>query len=212
MGMNMKKLLACAVLSAVAFMAAETSSWGFRPPRPFKFDVSFNVAAGDVDIHKCEFEDKYAASSGIYSRLDGRMPVEEMYSDKIKDIEYYGAYSVTFEAHLAKRVSVGGDLMMTFLTGKRYKGFDDSRTEKIASAGFYIMPEVRIYYYSTRVTSMSGSVGGGIGLLQGCARTAVPVFQIKPLTLTVGGKLYGKAELSFGNVFSGVNFGVGYKF
>lgn len=203
----MKRILSAAAVTAAVFLLGSGEAWGFRPSRPFRFDVSVTGGAGVAKDHVSQFEDNY--SSFGYS---SRYTVAEMYSDKIANISFSGLYSVLFEARLAKRITVGGEAMVTRLTGDMYHGFSKTKAKTVVSYAVYVMPEFRFYYYLTRTTSMSGAVSAGAGFFQGCANVIAPEYQIKPLAFTIGGKLYAKGELSFGSVFNGVNIGVGYKF
>ena len=203
----MKRVLSAAAVTAAVFLLCSSEAWGFRPARPFKFDISVTGGAGAANDHVSQFEDNYGSLG--YSES---YTVAEMYTDKIANISFSGLYSFLFEARLAKRIVVGGEAMVTRLTGDVYHGFSKTKARTAVSYGVYIMPEVRFYYYLTRVTSMSGAVSAGAGFFQGCANKVAPEYQIKPLAFTIGGRLYAKGELSFGSVFNGVNLGIGYKF
>lgn len=203
----MKRILSAAAVTAAVFLLGSGEAWGFRPARPFKFDVSVTGGAGAPNHHVSLFEDNYRS----FSYTD-RYTVAEMYSKKLANVEFSGLYSLLFEVRLAKRITVGGEAMVSKLTGDMYYGFSDTKAESVSSYAVYIMPEFRFYYYMTRLTSMSGAVCAGAGFFQDCANKVSPEYQIKPLAFTIGGRLYAKGELSFGSVFNGVNLGIGYKF
>lgn len=60
----------------------------FRPIRPFKFDVSVNAAAGELNHHCVLFRD-----NGSFKNFENHM-VADMYSDAVRNVRYSGLYSV----------------------------------------------------------------------------------------------------------------------
>ena len=127
-------------------------------------------------------------------------------------MRYSGLYSVLFEVRVASRIAVGADLSLSVVSGDVYHGLKKVKPTYTKSFAAYVMPEVRFYYLMTRLSTLSGSVELGAGFYEGCPQNVAFEYQIKPVSYTLGGKVYGKAELIFGKIFNGINFGVGYKF
>lgn len=201
-----KKLIVFISVIGCLFAGQETSS-AFRPVRPFKFDVSVNAVAGAPNQLETFFTNQYDEDY-----FYGNPTVKDFYSEKMGTVRFHGLYSVKFEYHPWKRISFGGDFSYGGMSGDAYYGFDSKNTTTKWGHAFYILPEVRFYYYLTKTTQLSGAFMGGVGLYSGMDRTCSGAWQIIPVSFTIGGKLYGKAELTFGSIINGVNFGVGYRF
>lgn len=203
---KMRKFLSAAAIVAAVSLSMSQDLLAFRPIRPFKFDVSVNAAAGELNHHCVLFRD-----NGSFKNFENHM-VADMYSDAVRNVRYSGLYSVLFEVRVASRIAVGADLSLSVVSGDVYHGLKEVKPIYTKSFAAYVMPEVRFYYLMTRLSTLSGSVELGAGFYEGCPQNVAFEYQIKPLSYTLGGKVYGKAELIFGKIFNGINFGVGYKF
>jgi hypothetical protein len=75
------------------------------------------------------------------------------------------------------------------------------------------MPTARFKYVSRDAFSMYGSAG--LGVMVGLSEKEVycyPTFQLVPLGLTFGRKVYGFAEFGLGTLYIGANIGAGFRF
>lgn len=177
----------------------------FRPMRNYRFDISVNASAGEPSSAYRLFK-----RPGI-SYATPPM-VSDMYAESVCDIEFSGLYTVRFEAKVAKRLAVGADLSALSMDGMLYTGFDRQHWEDKNGYALYIMPEVRFFYFMTKLTTLSGAVQAGMGIYDGFTKKVSPEFQIIPFSYTLGDRVYGKAELTFGSMMNGITFGVGCRF
>ena len=80
------------------------------------------------------------------------------------NIEYTGLYSVRFESKLNKWLAVGGDISALRMTGDLYKGFDNRHRKSMTGNAIYVMPEVRFFYFTSKLSTLSGALQGGAGI------------------------------------------------
>ena len=199
------KLLKSLAVSVAAMFIFVSEADAFRPMRKYKFDISVNVSAGDP-----------TSALQYYERpgLSHSTPpmVSDLYSEGMVNIEYTGLYTVRFESKLNKWLAVGGDISALRMTGDLYKGFDNRHRKSMTGNAIYVMPEVRFFYFTSKLSTLSGALQGGAGFYDGFSRKASAEFQIIPFSYTLGSRIYGRAELTFGSMMNGMTFGVGCRF
>ncbi|MGM9741631.1 MAG: hypothetical protein ACI3ZC_01045 [Candidatus Cryptobacteroides sp.] len=176
----------------------------FRPMKPYKFNISAHVGAGEPTFAVDKLD-------GGFLNLN-KPSVKDMYEDRVDINRYIGTYSICFETHPLSWLSYGGSVYYTRMEGDTYNLLTGDTHVGKSFDSIYIMPEVRFFYFRTQLTTLSGTVSAGVGIYSGYPHKAAFDWQIIPLTYTIGSKVYGIAELSFGSVFMGVNFGVGVRF
>ena len=137
---------------------------------------------------------------------------DRLYKDYNGTSRMFGLISAEYSINFRKRFTfaVGGYLTSAWNRVYRYDG-----TPKRPEIGFglTIMPTARFKYVSRDAFSMYGSAG--LGVMVGLSEKEVycyPTFQLVPLGLTFGRKVYGFAEFGLGTLYIGGNIGVGYRF
>ena len=197
------KILAGASI-ALAMMLLPAEAGASRPMKPYKFNISAQVGSGGPTLSY----DKLAGSRVIPSKPS----VKDMYEDKVSVDTYSGTYSICFETHPLAWLSYGGSVYYNRMKGQTYNLLTGDRHTGKSFDVIYLMPEVRFFYLRTQLSTLSGSLSGWMGIYSGYRHKAAFDWQIIPLAYTIGSKVYGLAELSFGSIFAGVNFGIGVRF
>lgn len=206
-----KNLLSAAAITAAVFLSGLYDAYGFNPQARYRFDVSVSAAAGSPELAIDYFSAGYSDYSGVF--YGGKAPmVEQMYADYIDNFRFSGLYSARLEVRPLKHLAYGGDVAFAALTADTYHGLQHSWTGKKHGKMLYVMPQVRYYWYTTRMTTMSTGAAIGVGIYSGFDKLVRPEWQIYPLSFTLGRKLYGKGEVSLGSMVLGFNFGIGYRF
>lgn len=200
------KILKSAILCVLVLLPMKAAA--FRPITPFKFDVSVHAAVGRPLRFENILEKTY--KPGRYSYYD--VSVEELYSRYYKELSEAGTYSVRFESHPLRWLSYGGEIYTTMFSATVSDDIQWKNPSEKHFSAVYFMPEVRFYYFTSKLSTLSGAVSAGLGVYTGLDQSASFDFQVVPLSYTLGNKFYGMVELSLGTVFCGLNFGVGYRF
>ena len=208
---KMKKILSAAAVAVAVFLSGCPDSAAFHPQGKYRIDISVSAAPGNPARARDYFNQGYKSYVGTF--YSGSEPtVEEMYADYIDDCKFSGLYSARLELRPLKRLAYGADFAFGMLTADTYHGLQQVYTGRRHGKMFYVMPQVRYYWYSTRMTTMSTGASVGVGIYGGFDKAVRPEWQIYPLCFTLGRKLYFKGEVSLGSMLRGVNFGMGYRF
>lgn len=195
-------------LCGLGMLVSLEDAFAFRPMRAYKFDVSVSASAGDPTVSANRFGDGYTSIQGWYTNPG----VENMYAESMGTISYSGLYSIKMEYKPIRWLSVCGNLSYHSLKADIYKGFDRNPAEVKRGNVLYVMPEARFYYFRTKLSTLSSAISFGLGVYSGFEQSARPEVQVYPLSYTLGDRIYGKAELSFGTIINGINFGIGFRF
>lgn len=205
----MKKIIITAAL--VLFMSLGDSAYAFRPMRPYKVDMSVSVSPGFSSATGRRFHSGYLDYKHLY---DGRYPsVEARFEDSMEHyVENSGTYTFRVETKLYEWLVLGGEVSYAHFRADAYRGLVAEPLGKRHGDVIYVMPEVRFRYFRTRLSTMSSAISAGVGFHWGFRHTVYPELQVYPFTYTLGSKIYGKAELTFGTMLNGVSFGAGIRF
>ncbi|MDD6254051.1 MAG: hypothetical protein ACI3ZO_09585 [Candidatus Cryptobacteroides sp.] len=200
----MKHRILALALALLSMTVLPSEAGAFRPMKPFKFDISVHVGAGDVPI----------ACDKIDSGYDffGNPSVADLYEDNVMLDSFSGAYSLRLETHPLSWLSYGAEVYYHRQSGDSYNSLTGKAGGRVHFDAVYVLPEVRFYYFRTQFTTLSGALSAGLGIYSGYPDNFAFDWQIVPLTYTIGKKVYGLAEISLGSAFVGVNFGAGIRF
>ena len=200
----MRQKLLTVTFALMALLLFPSAAGAFRPMKPFKFDISVHVGAGDIPLAY----DKIRSEYPYY----GKPPVSDLYEDRMSLDSYSGAYSIRFETHPIPWLSYGAEVYYHHQSGSTYNALTGKTTGREHVDAVYVLPEVRFYYFRTQFTTLSGSLSAGLGIYSGYPDRFAFDWQVVPLTYTIGKKVYGLAEISLGSAFMGINFGAGIRF
>lgn len=206
-----KNLLSAAAIAVAVFFFGFQDASAFNPQGKYRFDLSVSAAAGNPEFATDHLSAGYKTYGNVFC-VGNEPTVEQMYADYIDNFRFSGLYSARLEVRPLKHLAYGGDVAFATLKADTYHGLQRDRTGRKQGMMFYLMPQVRYYWYATRMTSMSTGAAVGVGIYSGFEKVVRPEWQIYPLSFTFGRKLYGKGEVSLGSMLLGVSFGIGYRF
>ena len=90
----------------------------------------------------------------------------------------------------------------------------DKNTNTDTSLFIYVVPQARFNWVRKELVKMYSSVG--IGLMGGYDLEKepgiLPAFQISPVGIEIGRKVFGFCELGLGMMYTGAMAGVGFRF
>lgn len=123
-----------------------------------------------------------------------------------------GLLSAEYSINRSKRFTfaVGGYVNYIWNRVNDYAG---RRTGTEIGLSLHVIPTARYKYVSKPAFSAYGSIG--LGAMVGCEDGeffALPTFQIIPIGITFGRKVYGFAEYGAGFTYLGGSVGIGYRF
>ena len=162
------------------------------------FPYSFGaIAHSSAAVEKCH--------DGLESKMDITLPLH---------LNVSGRY------YLTKWLGVGVSASFGYMSQKIYKTTDSSREYKGTHClqSYALMPSIRFNYMSHPKCTLYGELQGGIGIYKWdkiCTENTMSklfAFQIIPVGVSFGSKLYGFAELGIGVEWAGANLGIGYRF
>lgn len=195
----MKNLLLSAIfLILILPFGADARPQKYKKPLPFKYDVRIGVSG--VPLYP---ELNYGFPSDIETnRLD------DMYNRYQGDKFTTGNITAEFNFAFKKwfTLSLGASFQNT------YFNVYDPRLGLVGrhnDAQFSLVPQARFFWANTNYVRMYSSLGLGISIIPD---GLYPIFQIAPLGIEVGKKVYGFAEYGFGTHYIGGGIGIGYRF
>lgn len=142
----------------------------------------------------------------------GPIDTDLVYGDYHGDTNMVGLFSAEYSINYTKRFTfaVSGYLNTIWTPMYNYKGNRDGLNLGLS---LHVIPTARLNYINRPAFSMYSSIG--LGLIVGAEKKeafAFPTFQIAPLGITFGRKIFGFAEYSAGLSYIGGRAGIGYRF
>lgn len=199
---NRLTVILCALLLCPLGLAAQN-----KDDIPYKHEWRFGAAGYPI-------MDMLLYSDGI-----GYVDIIPYYTDADRIYEDYegrrsmiGLISAEYSLNLRKKFTFAVGAYLSTAWNKVYQ-YDGQKNGADVGVGLTIMPTARFKYVSKNAFNMYGSAGLGImaGYFQKEAYV-YPTFQLVPIGLTFGRKVYGFAEFGLGTLYIGGNIGVGYRF
>lgn len=112
-------------------------------------------------------------------------------------------------------LKVGASLNWTRLTGTIYKPNLRREAGTFRQDALYLLPQVKAFYVNRSHFKMYAKVGAGLNINIGSEYTPLAAFayDLVPAGFQwAGQRVYGMAELTYGNVVQGVRLGLGFRF
>lgn len=137
---------------------------------------------------------------------------DRLYRDYEGTRRMIGLFSAEYSINYRKRFTFAVGAYLSSAWNKVYQ-YDGTRKGADVGFGLTIMPTARFKYVNREAFSMYGSAG--LGIMAGFFDDEAyiyPTFQLVPLGLTFGRKVYGFAEFGLGTLYIGANIGAGFRF
>lgn len=137
---------------------------------------------------------------------------DRLYRDYEGTRRMAGLVSAEYSINFRKRFTFAVGAYLSTVWNKVYQ-YDGTQQGSDMGLALTVMPTARFKYVSRDAFSMYGSAGLGamVGYFQQEAYI-YPTFQLVPLGLTFGRKVYGFAEFGLGTLYIGANIGAGFRF
>lgn len=116
-----------------------------------------------------------------------------------------------FDFNLKKWFTLSLTLYTDIRWIERMDGVTNRRTGINIGATMVFLPQARFNYCNRKYMTMYSSIGVGVGYST-FDSMLFPAFQVVPVGLTVGRKVFGFVEICLGDVNLGANAGIGYRF
>ena len=137
---------------------------------------------------------------------------DRLYRDYEGTRRMAGLVSAEYSINCRKRFTFAVGAYLSTVWNKVYQ-YDGTRQGSDMGLALTVMPTDRFKYVSREAFTMYGSAG--LGLMGGFYDDDAyiyPTFQLVPLGLTFGRKVYGFAEFGLGTLYIGANIGAGFRF
>ncbi len=137
---------------------------------------------------------------------------DRLYGDYEGTRRMAGLVSAEYSINFRKRFTFAVGAYLSTVWNKVYQ-YDGTRQGSDMGLALTVMPTARFKYVSREAFTMYGSAG--LGLMGGFYDDDAyiyPTFQLVPLGLTFGRKVYGFAEFGLGTLYIGANIGAGFRF
>lgn len=200
----MKRLLLAAVLVLAVVCGAEAAD-GDGDRTPFKYEMRFGY--GGFPLYDNDNYD-YHADLDFSDKL-----LSDCYGDYVSGLDFTGIFSAEFNFIFTKwftlSLGAGADLMFV-----RYSDpVSRTRTWTRSGISVNVMPQARFAYVSKEYVKMYSAVGLGLygGRLGDRSHLSVG-WQVVPIGIMFGRKVFGFVEIGIGTMYAGGLAGVGFRF
>lgn len=176
-----------------------------------KFEMRFGYSGFPIaDIIGYEFTSRDNINGPYWNRPPG---LEGMYAPYEGATYMTGNFSAEFSWHIKKWLTLSGGLYANGIFGSEIDPYDGSIVSRKAGASVTVLPVARFYWMNAAKCRLYSSAGIGLNV-SGYDRTAylIPAFQLTPIGITVGTKVFFYAEYSLGTVYLGGQAGIGFRF
>lgn len=201
---NKLKIILCALLIGQFGLSAQN-----KDGIPDRHEWRFGVAG-------FPFMDIMMYSDGIgYDMIDPYvyyLDPDWLYRDYHGTRRMFGLVTAEYSINLKKHFTFAVGAYLSTGWNKVYE-YDGTNKGSQLGFGLTIMPTARFKYISREAFNLYGSVG--LGVMAGTFEEglyAYPTFQLVPVGLTFGRKIYGFAEIGAGMLYIGGNVGMGFRF
>lgn len=187
---------------------------------------AFNASAENEDIPEFEIrvgvsgfpllpssENKFGGGS-IFNKYVtyNDYSLDELYSNRSGARYTTGNIGAEFTYNIKKWLAICGGMYVSPFWMSTFDGYSHQRISTSASASLSGLVMVRFNYFNRPLVKLYSSVG--IGVMADFSYYPVVAMHIQtvPFGISVGGRVFGFAELGLGSLYLGGNIGVGYKF
>lgn len=211
--MDKKTVLGTFTMSAVVFMIMLFVPSGLygrdkedQATIPFRYEV--RAGWGGFPLWDAfVFND---ASDPAFSSLT---TLSSLYADYNGDVYMTGTISTEFVFHFKKWFSLALGMGYNGIFSTTYSSDTGARTGMDCGAVVSFLPQVRFSYLNRDYVRLYSSIGAGmsLGAFAGSAACMLS-FQMVPIGVTVGKKVFGFFETGIGTQYVGCMAGIGFRF
>lgn len=146
--------------------------------------------------------------------------IGEIYSDYAGPSYSTGVISAEFNIQFKKWFALGVQANFDAIWSAVYSSDTEERTGTSSGMVFSLLPYARFTYLNRPVVKLYSAVGLGVTAgyrnysAEGDSSYSMvyPAFQLTPIGIMLGRKVYGLFELGVGTVYMGCRAGIGYRF
>ncbi len=210
----MKKIYFIILFLVCAFsqyvLDAQTKEDRFREKFPYKCEFR----AGFAGYPQADASQYGNGSVNIWCGpvVNESPSLDNLYSHKYGNTYMTGIFFGEFSAHFKRWFSLAVTVGVNGLWGSSCDYAVSDAVKQYNGAVFTILPEARFNWVNSRFVRLYSSAGLGVsaGWYAGDC-DVYPAFQIAPVGITLGRKVFFFAEYNFGTSFLGGKFGLGYR-
>ena len=183
------------------------------------YRYEFNIGWGGFPVLDATNFSNYNFLSAPEVDFFGPGTISDIYSPYTGPTYSTGVLSAEFNIQFKKWFALG---LQANFDGLWATAFSSETGERMGNCGgivFSFLPYARFTYLNRPVVKLYSAVGLGVGVgyrkydFSGFDSTIVyPSFQMTPIGIMVGKRLYGLFELGIGTVYFGCRAGIGYRF
>lgn len=124
-----------------------------------------------------------------------------------------GNIGAEFSWHIKKWFSLAGGMYFNGFYGSMVDPSTGNKISRKSGLTFSFVPTARFYWANFEKCRLYSSIGAGV-MASGYDNLnfVIPAFQLSPIGVTAGKKVFFHAEYSIGTVYLGAQAGIGYRF
>ena len=199
------------ILCAISFFALESNAQALaeKNKMPAKYQHEWRFGVAGYPIMELLGYSKWWYDYDIMA--PGNTDIDRLYKDYHGPRRMIGLISAEYSYNLRKHLtfSIGGYGSTVW---ENTYDYTDQRIGTNAGFNLSIMPTLRGKYLVKDKFSLYSSVGIGVSVGYFEEWNIWPTFQLVPLGVTFGDKVYGFAECGAGLLYIGGSAGIGYRF
>lgn len=200
----MKKIILSAVILTAMIMGADARN-GRKADLPFKYEARLGWS-GYPTSDELNFAGDHGPSYSTH-------PIKDLFADYGGPTYMTGNIMAEMDFHFRKWFTLAVGVAANGIWMDKYDAMTDELKGRESGFTLTVLPQARFTWMNKDFIRLYSSVGAGItgGSFDGRSE-AVIAAQAVPIGISIGGKLFGFAEVGIGTVYIGGMFGIGYRF
>lgn len=152
------------------------------------------------------------AFGGGYVDYDANLDADYVFGDYAGDRRMLSLFSAEYNRSFGRVFTFSVQLNMGGVWNSVYD-YTGRKVGMERGVSVHLIPMARFNYFSRPAFSLYGAAGIGAAVFDDAGDIyAIPTFQITPIGVTFGRKVFGFAEYSGGLSYLGGRLGIGYRF
>ena len=200
----MKKIILSAVILTAMIMGADARN-GRKADLPFKYEARLGWSGYPTG-------DELNFASG-HNPFYSSHPIKDLFADYDGPTYMTGNIMAEMDFHFRKWFTLAIGVAANGIWMDKHDAMTDELKGRESGFTLTVLPQARFTWMNKDFIRLYSSVGAGItgGSFDGRSE-AVIAAQAVPIGISIGGKLFGFAEVGIGTVYIGGMFGIGYRF
>ena len=207
-------------MAALAFIMCGTALYA-ESPDDGRYRFEFNVGWAGFPVGDALTFTSFNPWSVSETAVFYPGSVGDIYSEYAGPVYSTGILSAELNVRIRKWFAVGAQVNFDGLWSRLHSSETGSKCGVRRGVVFSVLPYARFIYIDRPVVRLYSAVGAGFtsGQIEaGYGRDSYvyasryPAFQVTPVGVAVGRRIYGLFELGIGTVYTGCRAGIGFRF